>query len=103
MSPQYDIELGSIKKRCLYKKGIIFCDLNHKGSMMVEFLKQIKYKPKKIIFVDDKMRNVINVEEAAKKLGIECIAIHYIYLADSNKTFDPELTEPDFSIASSHA
>lgn len=59
-------------KPALYMEGILFCGNHAKGEVLVHWLNQINYHPKKIIFIDDKMKNI----EAVEKL----LPPHYYYI-----------------------
>jgi len=61
-----------------FKQGIIFVgENNNKGKVLVQFLQLIDYSAKKIVYVDDKMKHVVNVENALKKIGVPYIGFRY--------------------------
>ena len=63
-----------------YKDGVLFAhDKNNKGVVLLEFLENIKpkHKFKKIIFVDDVMKNVENVKVAMETTDYEFIGLYY--------------------------
>ena len=66
----------------LYKQGILFCLQENKGAALSAFLEQIKWYPKKIVFVDDKIFNLESVETALKPKNIEFIGLHYVGALD---------------------
>lgn len=88
--PQKEFKLATpdLDRPAGYSNGIVFCNGNNKGAMLLEFLKKIDYRPKKIIFVDDKMSNVLSVEKAVKQKGIEFVGIRYSRFDDKVKKFD---------------
>lgn len=51
----------------------------NKGEILIIFLHEVSYEPKQIIFVDDKIENLENVEKALAKLdkSIHFVGIHY--------------------------
>lgn len=53
-----------------YKGALLVGPKNNKGTVLVKFLKMIKAKPVKIIFVDNKQHHVDNVEKALADLKI---------------------------------
>ena len=62
----------------IYKAGIVFVDqAGEKGPVLGAFLRYAKIKPKKIIFIDDKAKNLLSVEEFAKQHNIKFIGIEY--------------------------
>lgn len=90
----------------LFKDGILFLgdEKSTKGALLVQFLDKIQWKPKKIIFIDDKMSYLSSVEtalNAAKipfqgyqyrgaeklpgKLNEQTAEIQFIYLRKDHK------------------
>lgn len=63
--------------RPLFKKGILFTANHPKGEVLANYLELIKWKPNKIVFVDDHIKFIASVEESASQLGIEFVGIHY--------------------------
>jgi len=61
----------------LYIDGIIFSGEHSKGEMIISWFKQIKYRPKKIIFIDDKLKNLQSVEKALHNRDYPFIGIRY--------------------------
>jgi hypothetical protein len=78
-----DINLKSLIKvtndaNPIYKAGIVFVDqTGEKGPVLDAFLKYSATKPKKIIFIDDKSKNLVSVEEFSKQHNIEFVGIEY--------------------------
>ena len=68
----FDIYASSI-----YKNGVIFCANNNKGSVLLHFLDVIGYRPKRIIFVDDKEKNLSDVKYAVSQRAIEYNGLRY--------------------------
>ena len=75
----------------LFQEGVIFASKIPKGEILGRFLKATKLKPKKIVFVDNQIRNVMLVEEKCKELGIEYIGVHFTKLY--KKAYDDLETE----------
>lgn len=81
LPPSFDLEdLPSFKEGnpSRYDRGVIFTNKNNKGETLKAFLKEAKFKPKRILFMDNQMRQVDSVRKAAESLDIEFIGIHYI-------------------------
>lgn len=77
---------------CLYDKGILFCTPAHKKSAVLKaFLNQIGYLPKRIIFIDDKLSHVVDLERFAKELDAEYLGIRFSGADGRVKTFNPEV------------
>lgn len=62
----------------VYKDGVVFVDqTKEKGPVLGAFLKYAKFKPRQIIFVDDKLKNLHSVERYASSNDIKFTAIQY--------------------------
>ena len=68
----------------LFKSGILFSSFIDKGSVLKEFLKYFQLKPKKIIFIDDALKNVLSVQKVCSELDISYIGIEYTKAHDKN-------------------
>jgi hypothetical protein len=65
------------KTQTLYSHGILFVgDYNKKSDIFEPFLCMVNQQPKKIVFIDDKRKNVEELENLTR-YGIEYIGIHY--------------------------
>lgn len=62
-----------------YSEGVIYANgsKNSKGEVLGAFLDTVDFVPSKIVFVDDKVENVIAVSEEMQKKQIPVIAIKY--------------------------
>jgi len=61
-----------------YEKGILFVgESNDKGKALVQFLQQSRHLPAKIVFVDDKLRHVQNVERALSMVNVRFLSFRY--------------------------
>jgi len=69
----------------LYKKGILFAKGIEKGAVLEQFLKKIKFKPKSVVFIDDKLKHLNEVEKFCEKLKIKFLGIRYGYLDEKVK------------------
>ncbi|MBY0533961.1 MAG: DUF2608 domain-containing protein [Rickettsiaceae bacterium] len=54
----------------MLKSGIIFAAQLPKGLVLGEIFNRVKYKPRKIVFIDDDENNIKSVYEFAKGVGI---------------------------------
>lgn len=81
------------KRFPVYKKGVLWtCNLP-KGEVLSEFLKYAKYKPKKIIFIDDKVKHLTSVEEYCKKNNIEFQGFQYKNLSANTSSIDEKIVK----------
>lgn len=73
-------------------EGILFVGLrNEKGPLLLQFLDLIGYTPKKVVFIDDTLKNIESVEAALASRGIPFIGLRYGYLDDQVQQFDPAI------------
>lgn len=77
-----------------YVEGVIFVGLkNDKGETLMRLLDQLGHQPKKILFIDDKEKNLHSVSAACKKRGIPFVGLRYGYLDEDGAKFDPVSTD----------
>ena len=62
----------------VFRKGILFCDIFSKGDCIRSFFEYVGWLPKKIIFIDDVLRNLSDVGEFCDENKIEYIGIEYL-------------------------
>lgn len=62
----------------VFRDGVLFCDIFPKGLCVQNFLEYIDWMPRKIIFIDDSLRNISSVGEFCEQNGIEYVGIEYI-------------------------
>lgn len=77
----------------IFKNGIIFaCDLD-KGTVLQKFLERIPQKFSKIIFVDDKMRNIRSIKKFCETNNIsgKCVQYQKARLFQKNEVNSQEL------------
>jgi hypothetical protein len=61
----------------VYSEGILFSANLPKGDILRSFLEYIHLKPKKIIFIDDKIENLKSVSAMCKKVSIDFTGFEY--------------------------
>jgi histidinol phosphatase-like enzyme len=78
---------GKARSGCqIFKQGVVFACRAPKGKVLEEFLKQVGYKPRKIIFVDNKETNLKSVEDYVKQHAIETENFLYTECSKRPKT-----------------
>jgi hypothetical protein len=77
----------------LYRQGILFTAGTPKGEALVKLFSKIDFHPKQIVFVNDKETHLRDVEEVAKREGIEFIGLRYSYCDARIAAFDPQIAE----------
>lgn len=81
------------KTPTLYSQGVLFAsDYNKKIDVFEPFLTMINQQPKKIVFIDDKRKNVEELEKLTK-YGIEYIGIHYTAIEHTEAVYVREIAE----------
>ncbi len=81
----------------LYEQGVLYCGDRSKSEALMAFFQETQSYPKKVIFVDDKLAQLQEVEAAMKKMGIEFIGIRFSGADARVKSFDPQIAELQFS------
>lgn len=71
-----------------YWRGMIFCNGHHKGKTLLAFLSRINKQPTKVIFIDDKLKYLHDVEKALATCGIEFVGLRYNACDGRLDTFD---------------
>lgn len=79
----------------IYNYGILFCGLNEKGDALLSLLDHFDCKPDRIIFVDDKHKNLISVELAALKRQIDFVGIRLNTCDEKVKNIDMQKAEKE--------
>ncbi len=86
-----DIQL---KKMARFTQGILFTTLENKKSIALkEFLNQVQYRPKKLLFVDDKLSHVKDLEEFCEREKIDYIGVRYGVSDSHVAAFDPVIAK----------
>lgn len=81
------------KTPTLYSQGILFVgDYNKKIDIFESFLLMIKKSPKKIVFIDDKRKNVADLESLTR-YGIEYVGVHYTAIEHSKLVYIREVAQ----------
>lgn len=78
----------------IYLKGVLFVgDYNKKGDVFVPFFNVIKQKPTKVVFIDDKKKNVEEMEETMHKEGIDYVGIYYTAIEHTPPVYSRALAD----------
>jgi len=81
---------------CLYKHGILFGGNNDKGQALTCFFNIMNYHPDTVIFVDDKMKYLLSVENALEPRNITFYGIRYSGCDERVRNFDPAKAEQQY-------
>lgn len=79
-----------------YKGGVLFSARHSKGSIFKAFLEKVKWKPTKIVFIDDNRSFLQSVEAVAMEWGIPFVGIHYRGAEQAACEIDEALAEFQF-------
>lgn len=89
---------GDVNFIAKFQKGILFSGNSAKGPMLLKFLALANVSAKKIIFVDDKQKNVDSVDKALDTLpGITHTSMRYGAADKKVDNFDSKIADVQFS------
>lgn len=78
----------------LFENGVLFAStLNTKGSALIALLERVNLKPKKILFIDDKLSHVEDLESTLAPLDIDFVGIRYSKADNRVNSFDPQIAD----------
>jgi hypothetical protein len=86
----------------LFEKGILFSYGYSKGEVLEAFLARAKWKPSKIIFVDDLLENHQSLHQCSQTLGVPFLGFHYLGAELSPEKIDVDLIEFQFNHLMQH-
>lgn len=76
----------------IFKKGILFADGKNKGMALKYFFEKIGFFPKSIVFIDDKLKHVLEVEDFCKTYKIKFLGYRYGFLDEKIKNFNSQIS-----------
>ena len=80
----------------IYINGIIFAGAQNKGEVLNHWLEHLQFRPKKIIFVDDKLKNVRAVQQVMEANSHPFVGIRYGLLDQRVADLDMHKTEQEY-------
>ncbi len=80
----------------LFKNGIICTNGVSKETVLMAFLRKIKWKPKKVIFIDDLKEYVEKIADVMKKENIDFLGLHYVKHKDRSKDVNEKVSDIQF-------
>ena len=80
----------------LYRKGVLFCAGTHKGEAFYKMLKMSKAKPRAVVFIDDRHKDLVSVEKVCEREGIEFVGLRYGFTDEKVENFDYRVTNVQF-------
>lgn len=92
-SPTYD-EIHFMNPRGnIFRNGILFTSGTHKGTSLFKFFNKIDYAPEHIVFIDDKLLHIKEVQAECERNGVSFVGLRYGFLDEKVKNFSPEIVE----------
>lgn len=80
-----------------FERGIIYSSCVPKGDVLKVFLERTGFKPRRVIFLDDKLPQVESVEKNLASMGIcDYLGIHYIEAEAISCEADPKIADFQF-------
>jgi len=86
----------------LYRKGVLFTSGSPKGTALFTLCEKLAYKPKRILFINDKASHLKDIEEIAEKNNVEFIGLRYAYSDARKKAFRSDIADFQFSHTNLH-
>jgi hypothetical protein len=59
------------------QEGVIASKRTAKGVILSRFLDRAQFKPRTVVFIDDSMENIKDVEQSCKATGIRFYGFHF--------------------------
>lgn len=75
-----------------FLRGVLFTNGQHKGKALSQFLRQATLKPKRIVFINDKLAHIKEVAQIESE-GIEFLGLRYSGSDEHVKKFNPDVAE----------
>jgi hypothetical protein len=95
---EFDKELNiPLEKPAVLSNGIIFCNDNNKGRTLIKALQTCNSRPETVVFVDDKLSHVLDVQKECLLHNIHFIGIRYGKLDATAAQFDPKRAEQQYA------
>lgn len=80
----------------LFRKGILFTSGQAKGKALFNLLASCGKLPKRVVFINDKMTHLADVEATSQEWGIEFIGLRYAFSDVKKAAFSPEIAQFQF-------
>lgn len=74
---EIQIDVKSTRITSLFKKGVLCANKQAKGPVLLAFLENLKWKPSKILLIDNRLDYLQSVESSLEGTGIEFIGFYY--------------------------
>lgn len=81
------------RDKAIYRAGLLSVGSNNKGKMLLALMQKVGFSPTRVIFIDDKIKNVTNVDHAMNDASIPVFAHRYGAADWKVKHFDAKLAD----------
>ena len=88
-----NVECEGIFTGVLFYKGVLFTNSSNKGEALFTLLDKANKKPKSILFINDKLSHLVQVQNSADRRKIPFIGLRYGYTDEKVKNINPNLTK----------
>ena len=85
-------EIQSPNPSPVFKAGILFSAFYSKGKVLRAFLEKVSFRPKTVVFFDDRIENVLSVLYEMQNMGIKNV-YSFHYMGHNPETLDPVIVE----------
>ena len=96
------IDIAGPKENAHFEEGLMSVGGNNKGTILVQFLNKLELNPGRVLFVDDKVKNTKNVEEAMQATAFPYFGFRYGAADAKVKAFDAKLADFEFGYFSDY-
>lgn len=76
-----------------YIEGILSTEVRHKGEALMKVCERFNYMPKKVLFVNDKLKYVLQLDETFEELGIPYYGFRYAGADVLTSQYDPQIAK----------
>lgn len=84
----------------LYRHGVLFTSGTPKGTALTKLLEIIDFKPKHVVFINDKLTHLKDLESGLLTENIPFTGLRYSYSDERVKNFDPRIADIQWNCSS---
>ncbi|MDR1207876.1 MAG: DUF2608 domain-containing protein [Holosporales bacterium] len=88
----------SLEGGSVFDRGIIYSGAVSKDKSLAAFLAHVKKTPRRIIFIDDFLENIMNMQKYCKANNIDFTGIHYIEFMKAVNPIKPSIARSEFQM-----
>jgi len=88
-APSHEDHYFMNQQGVLYRQGILFTSGTVKGMALLKLLDKIDYRPRHIVFINDKEAHLRDVEKSVLAKGMDFIGLRYAYCDERVSHFQP--------------